>query len=223
MPEFMDLVKKYDYRGNYQQVKSMDDEFHQITEDGTYREIPFTKENGVCKVKCDINSLPLHFVFDTGASTVSISMVEATFMFKNGYLSRNDIIGSQNFIDANGNISVGTVIMLRSVKFGDEELTNVRASVVSNQVAPLLLGQSVLGRLGRIEIDNRKQVIRISNSSATPGPITNTIVVPPPPPPPPPPAVRHFPPIPDNATTLDLLEPGDSDWKFYGIDISPLQ
>lgn len=162
--EFKELVEKYDNRGKYQSVpnqKEQAGEEEQVY--GETKEIPFTKENGICKVKCDINGLPLHFVFDTGASTVSISMVEATFMFKNGYLSKNDIIGSQNFMDANGNISVGTVIMLRSVKFGDEELTNVRASVVSNQVAPLLLGQSVLGRLGRIEIDNRKQVIRISN------------------------------------------------------------
>ncbi len=168
MPEFKELIRKYDYRGNYQQAKTDDDEEQQVQVDGDAKEIPFTKENGVCKVKCDINGLPLHFVFDTGASTVSISMVEATFMFKNGYLSKNDIIGSQNFMDANGNISVGTVIMLRSVKFGGEELTNVRASVVSNQVAPLLLGQSVLGRLGRIEIDNRSQVIRISNAMAAP-------------------------------------------------------
>ena len=37
--------------------------------------IPYTQENGVCKVKCTINSLPLHFVFDTGAADVSISSV----------------------------------------------------------------------------------------------------------------------------------------------------
>ena len=47
-------------------------------------EIPFVKEDGVCKVKCKINDLPLHFVFDTGASDVTLSMVEATFMMKNG-------------------------------------------------------------------------------------------------------------------------------------------
>ena len=35
-------------------------------------EIPFVKENGVCKVLCKINGLPLHFVFDTGAADVAI-------------------------------------------------------------------------------------------------------------------------------------------------------
>ena len=89
-------------------------------------------------------------------------MVEATFMMKNDFLSEKDVVGSQHFLDANGNVSVGTVINLRKVDFGGLELTNVRASVVRNQKAPLLLGQSVLGRLGKIEIDNSKHVFRIS-------------------------------------------------------------
>ena len=125
-------------------------------------EIPFTKEDGVCKVKCKINGLPLHFVFDTGASDVTLSMVEATFMMKNGYLTEKDVVGSQRYMDANGDVNVGTVINLKDVDFGGHNLTNVRASVVRNQKAPLLLGQSVLGRLGKVEIDNGKNVIKIS-------------------------------------------------------------
>ena len=55
-----------------------------------------------------------------------------------------------------GDVTVGTVINLKEVTFGEHSLKNVRASVVRNQKAPLLLGQSVLGRLGKIEIDNAK-------------------------------------------------------------------
>lgn len=36
-------------------------------------------------------------------------------------------------------------------------------SIVRNQRAPLLLDQSVLGRLGKIEIDNAKQVLKITH------------------------------------------------------------
>ena len=128
-------------------------------------EVPFTKESGVCKVKCDVNGLPLHFIFDTGASDVTISMVEATFMMKNGYLSSSDVVGSQRYMDANGDVSVGTIINIKTVNFGGMELTNVRASVVRNQKAPLLLGQSVLGRLGKIEIDNSKNVLKITHNN----------------------------------------------------------
>jgi len=127
-------------------------------------EIPFTKEDGVCKVKCQINGLPLHFVFDTGASDVTLSMVEATFMMKNGYLNSFDVVGSQRYMDANGDINVGTTINLKNVNFGGLDLNNVRASVVRNQKAPLLLGQSVLSRLGKIEIDNGKHVIKITHA-----------------------------------------------------------
>lgn len=54
------------------------------------------------------------------------------------------------------------MILLRKVNFGGLELTNVRASVVDNQQAPLLLGQSVLSRLGKVEIDNGKHVLKIT-------------------------------------------------------------
>jgi clan AA aspartic protease (TIGR02281 family) len=114
-------------------------------------------------VKCQVNGLPLHFVFDTGASDVSISLVEANFMFKNGYLSANDVVGRQHYLDANGNVTEGTIVNIKKVNFGGLDLTNVRASVVGNQKAPLLLGQSVLGKLGKIEIDNAKKVLRITH------------------------------------------------------------
>ena len=126
-------------------------------------EIPFTKEGGVCKVKCAINGLPLHFIFDTGATDVSISSVEATFMAKNDFLSSSDIIGTQNYQTADGNITEGTVINLKDVKLGSLHLNNIKASVVRNQAAPLLLGQSVLSKLGKIEIDNTKKVLRITH------------------------------------------------------------
>lgn len=126
-------------------------------------EIPFTKEGDVCKVKCAINGLPLHFIFDTGAADVSISSVEATFMAKNDFLSSSDIIGKQNYQIADGNITEGTIINLKDVKLGSLHLNNIKASVVRNQAAPLLLGQSVLSKLGKIEIDNTKKVLRITH------------------------------------------------------------
>ena len=127
-------------------------------------EVPFLREGGVCKVKCKINGLPLHFIFDTGATDVTLSMVEATFMMKNGYLSKQDVTGTGHYMDANGNVSIGTVINLKNVNFGDFTLNNIRASVVQNQKAPLLLGQSVLVRLGKIEIDNSKCVLKITKN-----------------------------------------------------------
>ena len=133
----------------------------QTPQDERVVEVPFTTVNGVTKVDCIINGLPLTFIFDTGASIVTLSQTEANFMFKNGYLSQKDIVGSQTYRTADGSVSVGTTVVLNHINFGGLELTNVRASVVGNQKAPLLLGQSVLKRLGKIEIDNERRVIRI--------------------------------------------------------------
>ncbi len=63
---------------------------------------------------------------------------------------------------ADGNISEGTVINLRDVKLGTLHLKDIKASVVCNQSAPLLLGQSVLSKLGKIEIDNSNKVLRVT-------------------------------------------------------------
>ena len=159
--EFKVLMKEYEEK-HLQEIAADAD-----GDDSAYElkveEIPFTKESGVCKVKCAINGLPLHFIFDTGATDVSISSVEATFMAKNDFLSSSDIIGKQNYQTADGNITEGTVINLKDVKLGSLHLNNIKASVVRKQAAPLLLGQSVLSKLGKIEIDNTKKVLRITH------------------------------------------------------------
>ena len=156
--EYKALMDEYEKK-HQQEIAEDNDET--VYESKT-EEVPFTKEGNVCKVKCAINNLPLHFIFDTGASDVSISSVEATFMLKNDYLSSSDIIGRQNYMTADGNITEGTVINLRDVKLGNIHLNDIKASVVKNQLAPLLLGQSVFSKLGKIEIDNDKKLLRIT-------------------------------------------------------------
>ncbi|MCR4921596.1 MAG: retroviral-like aspartic protease family protein [Bacteroidaceae bacterium] len=126
-------------------------------------EVPFKKEGSMMKISCTINDLPLHFIFDTGASDVSISEVEANFMLKNGYLTRSDVQGKAHYSTADGSVHEGTVLNLRHVKFGGLELNNVKASVVKSQKAPLLLGQSIFERLGRIEIDNESRVVKVTH------------------------------------------------------------
>lgn len=125
-------------------------------------EIPFIKTGGVTKVDCTINNLPLNFIFDTGASEVTISQVEANFMYKNGYLDSRDIVGKKTYQVATGAIAVGTTIILKQIEFGGLILRDVRASVVETQNAPLLLGQTVLQRLGKIEIDNSQRILKIT-------------------------------------------------------------
>jgi len=160
--EFDALVSRYRSALEERIARFNEDENENSEKEERIVEVPFTASNGVTKVDCTINELPLNFVFDTGASDVTISQVEATFMLKNGYLNKKDISGKQYYQTADGNISVGTTIILQHINFGGLELRDVKASVVASQKAPLLLGQSVLQRLGKIEIDNERKVLKIT-------------------------------------------------------------
>lgn len=157
--EFKDLVEKYKAEWQAKLIIPND-----ATANYTEKvvEVPFERTGGVTKVKCSINGLPLYFIFDTGASDVSMSSVEAAFMFKNGYLSAKDVVGRRNYLTASGDVVEGTVITIAEIDFGGLKLTNVRASVTKRQSAPLLLGQTVLSRLGKIEIDNNRNVLKIT-------------------------------------------------------------
>ena len=127
-------------------------ESRRISSGGDQR-VKIRREAGVMFIPVEINGIPMDFIFDTGASSVTISLTEALFLYKQGKLTEDDILGQQAFQDATGSISVGTVINLRSVVIGDREVTNVRATVVDNQEAPLLLGQTVLENFGKVIID----------------------------------------------------------------------
>lgn len=116
---------------------------------------------GTYEIPCKVNGLALKFIFDTGASDVSISLTEALFMLKNGYLSEDDIIGTQYYSIANGEIAEGTTIRIRKLEFGGLTLYDVDASIVHELKAPLLLGQSAISRLGKIQIDPKNSTLTI--------------------------------------------------------------
>lgn len=116
--------------------------------------LPMEVQNGVRYVWIEINGIKLKFIFDTGASSICISPAEVAVLFRQGTLTENDFIGTEYFQDATGRISEGTKINLREVKIGNIVLENIEATVIDNVNAPLLLGQTVFERFGKIEIDN---------------------------------------------------------------------
>lgn len=123
--------------------------------------IVLKKEAGVYVVPCVVNGLNLKFIFDTGASDVSISMIEAAYMLKNGLLHAEDIIGKSKYQTAEGTISEGTSIILREINIAGLKLKDVKATVVKNLDAPLLLGMSAISKLGKIQLDTRANKLTI--------------------------------------------------------------
>ena len=120
---------------------------------GGHTKVSMRKEGGVYLVPITVNGLNLDFIFDTGASSISLSSAEAMVMLRQGQITQDDIVGQQHFQDATGGVSVGTIVLLRTVQIGDITLENVEASIVDNIQAPLLLGQTALAKFGKVTID----------------------------------------------------------------------
>lgn len=152
--DFKHLISKYESLLS-ERISRMELEDSPAGNEETITEVSISRHSGgTFDIACQVNGLPLSMIFDTGASDVSISKVEADFMFKNNYISKDDIKGKRYYQTADGGISEGTVITLKEVRIGDAVLRNVEASVSKSQKAPLLLGESVLQKFGTFTVDN---------------------------------------------------------------------
>lgn len=150
-----------DTKSTKQNKYNYSDFFRRTSDNSSSNKVKLNKKGGVFYIPIKVNGLPMEFIYDTGASTVSISLTEAMQLYKNGKLAKSDILGSQYFSDANGDISEGTKIILRELKIGNKILYNVEASIVHNLKAPLLLGQTALNRFGKIIFDTKNQTLTL--------------------------------------------------------------
>lgn len=133
--------------------------------------ITMQKEGGVYTTPCTVNGLRLRFIFDTGASNVSLSLAEAIFMVKNGYLDKEDIHGSSYSQIANGDVVENTTVNLKEIEIGGIKIYNVEATIIHELSAPLLLGQSAIQKLGKIQIEGNELLIMDKDSPSTPNTI----------------------------------------------------
>ena len=117
--------------------------------------VPLESENGVLYLKVKVNDVPMRFIFDTGASVISMSLTEAQFLYKQGTLTDDDFVDVIKFKDANGDVTSSVLVILRKLEIGEVVLHNVEASIIANQTAPLLLGQSALSLFKKVTIDNQ--------------------------------------------------------------------
>lgn len=126
--------------------------------------VPFIERGNLKYVQVIINDrIKKEMIFDTGASYTQITLNEANYLYNENVLTADDILGTENFGDANGDITESMVVNIRKLELGENlYATNVKAVVVENANAPLLLGQSVLNELPQYTIDNLNHVIKFT-------------------------------------------------------------
>jgi aspartyl protease family protein len=125
--------------------------------------IQMSKRNGVYYVPVTMNGLTLDFIFDTGAADILISFAEFATLLRQGKISESDMLGTEIYMDASGNVSESQQFIIRELRLGDRVIYNVKASISESLDAPLLLGQSALERFGTVEIDYEKNQVILSN------------------------------------------------------------
>jgi hypothetical protein len=128
------------------------------------RKVGMTRTGGVYTVPCRVNNIPLNFIFDTGASGVSISKEAAMMMIEQGAIVPDDVLGSKFFQVANGDITEKIIIRLKSFEIAGVRVTDLTASVSLNLNAPLLLGTEVLERFGEVTIDYKNNLILLGSA-----------------------------------------------------------
>jgi aspartyl protease family protein len=121
-------------------------------------------QSGIFEIPATINNvLKIFLVLDTGASDVSISPDVALTLIKARAINKEDWLEGTYYKFADGSIAKSERFIIRYLKVGNFEIKDVVASISGSIDAPLLLGQSALSKLGKIQIDYKTQEFKIIN------------------------------------------------------------
>ena len=137
-------------------------EYDQEQDEDYVVKIPYTDMgNNLVSLPVTINGMGVDMIYDTGASSTTISLQEAQYLAKHGKLDDSDILGVMNFGTADGSSSKGVVIKLKELVIGNKiRILNTYATVVMNQEAPLLLGGSVFSQFREVSVDREQHIVK---------------------------------------------------------------
>ena len=107
--------------------------------------IPYKRDGDRLLIEGEVNDVPLPMVIDWGSYENTISAAQAA-----------------SLLAASDELKTGTVVNLRSVNLGGQVFDDVRATVVDDEDAPLVLGQAMWMRIMMIYDDEENGIISIS-------------------------------------------------------------
>ncbi len=140
----------------------------QETRPSMAEEISLVKAGGVYTLPVEINGvLTLKFVLDSGAAEVNIPADVVFTLLRSGTIKDTDFLPGKTYVLADGSELRSPRLIIRSLKIGRRQITNVPASV-GDLSSPLLLGQSLLEKLGTWGIDNQRMVLLIQSEPSSP-------------------------------------------------------
>jgi aspartyl protease family protein len=112
-------------------------------------------DDGDFYVDAEVNGQFVHFLVDTGASSVVLTMADAKHVGLPFSPSQFSVVARGASGDVNGQI-----LKIGRVAIGRKEAFDVEGAVVDDGLDVSLLGQSFLSRIGTLVIDGDKMVLR---------------------------------------------------------------
>jgi hypothetical protein len=125
--------------------------------------ISLKEKNGVLYLPCKINGIQLDYVFDTGASIVTINDSIYRLMQSNELITIDDSIGIEKYQDASGDIIECNTFNIKKIEIGGIVLENIKGGVVPNNNKSFLLGQSALKSIGSYNLDIKNKILEIND------------------------------------------------------------
>ena len=110
-----------------------------------WSKIPYKRDGDRRLIEGEENDVPLAMVFDWGSYENTISAAQAA-----------------SLLAASDELKAGTVVNLRSVNLGGQVFDDVRATVVEDEEAPLVLGKAMWMRIMMIYDAEEESIISIS-------------------------------------------------------------
>jgi hypothetical protein len=121
--------------------------------------IRMEKDGGVYVVPVRINeTITLNAIVDSGAADVSIPADIVLTLMRTKTVSRQDFLGQQTYVLADGSRVPSQQFRIRSLKVGNKTIKNVVASIASAN-ANILLGQGFLSKFKSWSIDNEQHIL----------------------------------------------------------------
>ena len=122
------------------------------------RSIALEHKDGCYHLMTKVNGIPMKMTLDTGASTITLSILEYEFLKKQNLLGNNTVEEGECSI-ANGETVKCFFTKIDKLTIGDTTVENVDCTIMPQQNAPLLLGMNGLKKFGNISIDYKNNLL----------------------------------------------------------------
>jgi clan AA aspartic protease (TIGR02281 family) len=121
--------------------------------------VRISRKNGVRTIKMSVNNRDYDGILDSGAATLLVTDRMVKDMLDSKFITEDDFTGVNKYTVANGQSVIGLEFTIPELIIGDYTLKNIDATVIENTNSDILIGQTVLNRFSKWEVDYDRHIL----------------------------------------------------------------